>query len=177
MKRTAIAAAICFTAFLSLNAAPAQAQSPQPAKRVDIAKFYHGTWLEIGRRPMWLTDGCVAGSTSYQQAPGKIIVKDACRKGTRSGEEKSIVGDGTILDPGQNAKISVKYNFLITQEYWIIDHADDYSWFIETSPDFKDLWIFTRKVPSRALLDQLVGRARAFGYDTSKLEFPPAPPM
>ncbi len=158
-------------------ATPAFAQAPQPTKRVDMARFYTGTWLEIGRRPMWLTDGCVAGSTSYQAAPRVVRVKDACREGARNGKEKSLVGDGTILDPGFNAKIHVQYNFLISQDYWILDHDDDYSWFIDASPDFKDLWIYTRKVPSKTFLGKLIMRARALGYDTSKLEFPPQPPM
>ena len=29
---------------------------------------YSGTWLEIGRTPMFLTNGCVAGYSTYLQA-------------------------------------------------------------------------------------------------------------
>lgn len=153
------------------------ARAPEPTKRVDPARFYSGTWLEIARRPMWITNGCVAGSTEYRRMErGKVAVRDACRQGAPSGRERSIEGDGTILDPVTNAKLRVRYNALATREYWIIDHAEDYRWFIEASPDFRDLYIFARSVPSRAQLSHLVRRAQALGYDVRQLEFPQQPP-
>ena len=27
---------------------------------IDLARFYKGAWLEVARRPMWITQGCVA---------------------------------------------------------------------------------------------------------------------
>lgn len=151
--------------------------APQPSKRIDVARFYTGTWLEVARRPMLITDGCVAGTTSYGGAKGtSVAVKDACREGNPAGREKSISGEGTIVDTRTNAKLRVRYNAFATREYWIIDRAADYSWFIEASPDFRDLYIFTRKPPSKRLLDQLIARAAALGYDVGKLEFPAQPP-
>jgi len=151
--------------------------APQPLKTIDVARFYSGTWLEVARRPMLITNGCVAGTTSYGGAKGtSVAVKDACRDGNPAGREKSITGEGTIVDTKTNAKLRVRYNAFATREYWILDRAADYSWFIEASPDFRDLYIFTRKVPSKRLLDQLVARAAALGYDTGKLEFPEQPP-
>lgn len=167
-------ARLCATA-LAASAAFAGAAAGEPVKRVDPAKFYRGTWLEIARRPMWITDGCVAGTTSYAPTatPGEIHVVDACRQGGPRGAEKVLSGPGTILDPGVNSKLRVQYNPLLTVDYHIVDHADDYSWFIETSPDLDNLFIFTRKLPSKKQLAALVARAQALGYDTSKLEFPP----
>lgn len=168
MKRLA-ASAIA----LALMAAPAFAQAPQPAKPVDIERLYTGQWLEIGRLPMKLTDGCVAGATAYSKADkGRIGVRDTCRDKTPTGKEKAIEGKGKIVDPGTNAKLKVSYPFFITWEYWILDHADDYSWFISADPKFEKLWIYTRTAPSKAELDGLVARAKALGYDTGKLEFP-----
>jgi apolipoprotein D and lipocalin family protein len=179
MKTWSMAAALGLLATCLLSPVYASAQSaPQPLKRIDPARFFTGTWLEIGRRPMWLTDGCVAGTTSYSRTsdPNTINVKDACREGRREGPEKSVAGPGTILDPGINARLRVRYNLLITREYWILDRAADYSWFIEASPDFQDLYIFTRKVPSASQLKFLVRRAGELGYDVRKLEFPAQPP-
>jgi apolipoprotein D and lipocalin family protein len=162
-------------AFLSVDAMAAKA--PEPLKPVDAAVFYKGRWLEIGRKPMWLTDGCVAGSTTYTPRPdGKIDVLDACNKGGVNGKEAALKGVGTIEDPGTNAKLRVRYNVLIKWDYWVLDHADDYSWFISADPDFDKLWIYTRKVPTPEQRDLLVARAKALGYDTSKLEFPAQPP-
>jgi len=179
MKNWSLAAALGVVAICFFSPVEASAQgAPQPLKRIDTARFFTGTWLEIGRRPMWLTDGCVAGTTSYARTtdPRTINVKDACREGRRDGPEKSISGSGTILDPGINARLSVRYNFFVTREYWILDRAADYSWFIEASPDFQDLYIFTRKVPSPSRLKFLVRRAAQLGYDVRKLEFPAQPP-
>ena len=158
-------------------ATAAQAAAPQPAKPIDADRFYQGTWHEIGRRPMWITDGCVAGTTAYAPGPdGKVMVRDACRKGDPSGKEKAISGKGTILDPGTNAKLRVRYNLLISRDYWVLDRDEAYAWFISASPDFKDLYIFTRD-PSLtdAKRDALIERARQLGYDAGKLEFPVQP--
>jgi apolipoprotein D and lipocalin family protein len=176
-KFPALVAAIILTGCTTPISSSGGGGAPQPLKRIDASRFYSGTWLEVARRPMLITNGCVAGTTSYGAAKGtSVAVKDACREGNPAGREKSITGDGTIIDTKTNAKLRVRYNAFATREYWILDRAADYSWFIEASPDFRDLYIFTRKVPSKRLLDQLVARAAALGYDTGKLEFPEQPP-
>ncbi len=151
-----------------------QVRAPQPARAVDLDRFYTGRWLEIARLPMRLTDGCVAGATTYDiQSPTRIDVRDTCQRDTPQGSEKAIGADGTILDPGFNAKLRARYlGGLITWEYWVLDHAEDYSWFISADPKFEKLWIYTREVPSPTQRAALVERARALGYDVSRLEFP-----
>lgn len=150
----------------------------RPAVKIDPARFYTGTWYEIGRRPMKLTDGCVAGGTTYTPRGGvKIGVLDFCHQGSPTGKRKTIRGPARIMDPGTNAKLHVSYRFLglvpVQRDYWVLDRADDYSWFISADPTFKDLWIYTRNPrPSQAELAPLVARAKALGYDTAKLEFP-----
>jgi apolipoprotein D and lipocalin family protein len=176
-KFPALFAALVLAGCTTTMSSPAGGNAPQPLKKIDAARFYSGTWLEVARRPMLITDGCVAGTTSYGGAKGTSVdVKEACREGNPAGREKSITGEGMIVDTKTNAKLRVRYNAFATREYWILDRAADYSWFIEASPDFRDLYIFTRKVPSKRLLDQLVARAAALGYDTGKLEFPQQPP-
>ena len=151
-----------------------QVRAPQPARAVDLERFYTGRWLEIARLPMSLTDGCVAGATTYViQSPTRIGVRDTCQRDTPQGSEKAIGAAGTILDPGFNAKLRARYlGGLITWEYWVLDHAEDYSWFISADPKFEKLWIYTREVPSDAERAALVERAQALGYDVTRLEFP-----
>jgi apolipoprotein D and lipocalin family protein len=141
---------------------------------IDPARFYKGVWLEVARRPMWITDGCVVGTTSYVRGagPNDVRVRDACRKGGPSGEEIALDGVGEILDPGVNARLMVRYNPLLSVEYDIREVAPDYSWFIATSPTLDNLFIYTRARPSKRRIDTLAARARALGYDTSTLEFP-----
>lgn len=156
-------------------------RAPEPRKRVDVQRFYTGTWHEIARRPMAITDGCVAGATEYrpERADG-IHVLDSCRMGSPRGELKTVGGPGTILDPGFNAKLRVDYKLYgvvpVQRDYWVLDRANDYSWFISADPTLRDLYIFTRDPRiNPAQRYQLVARAAALGYDVSKLEFPEQP--
>lgn len=157
--------------------APAQ-HAPAAAKPVALEQFYQGTWYEIGRRPMWLTDGCVAGGSTYTRTDAThLTVLDFCRQGSPTGKEKTIGGPATIIDPGTNARMRVNYRLFgfipVTKEYQVLDHADDYSWFISSDPTFHDLWIYTRSAsPSAELVTELTHRAAALGYDVTKLEFP-----
>lgn len=151
-----------------------QIRAPQPVRPVDAERLYSGRWLEIARLPMRLTDGCVAGASTYTlRSPEHLVVRDTCQVGTPQGREKAIGADATILDPGVNTKFRARYlGGLITWEYWILDHAEDYSWFISADPTFDKLWIYTREVPGPTERAALVERARALGYDVSRLEFP-----
>ncbi len=164
-----LGASACVTA-----PSPDAVRAPQPARAVDPERFYAGRWLEIARLPMRLTDGCVAGATNYVLVnPTRVDVRDTCQVDTPQGREKAIGARGQILDPGTNAKLRARYlGGLITWDYWVLDHAEDYSWFISADPTFDKLWIYTREVPDAAGRQALVARARALGYDVSRLEFP-----
>ena len=151
---------------------------PHPTTTIDATRFYTGTWYEIGRRPMSLTDGCVAGGTTYMpQGGGNVKVLDFCHSGSSAGALKTIGGPAHIVDPGSNAKLHVSYSFFgvvsIPRDYWVLQRADDYSWFISADPSFHDLWIYTRAPhPTQAEIAALITRAKALGYDTNLLEFP-----
>ncbi len=154
------------------------ALAPQPKKPIDVAQFFTGRWYEIARTPMRLTDGCVAGTTDYYKAAdGALIDRDACREGSPEGKEKTFSGPVTILNPGENTKVSVHYKvfgvFTVSKTYWMLDHSDDYRWFIVSDPAFKTLSLFTRAArPSTDEVKSLTARAQALGYDTKKLEYP-----
>lgn len=177
-KRILVAAAVLFGA-LAVSAcvtapSPDEVRAPAPVRAVDLDRFYSGRWLEIARLPMSLTDGCVAGATNYVVVnPTRVDVRDTCQVGTPQGREKAIGGRGEVLDPGMNTKLRVRYLAgFITWDYWVLDHAEDYSWFISADPTFDKLWIYTREVPGPEERRALVARAAALGYDVSRLEFP-----
>jgi apolipoprotein D and lipocalin family protein len=127
---------------------------------------------------MSLTNGCVAGGTTYTPQGGdRVTVLDFCHDGSPTGKLKTLGGPAQIVDPGVNAKLHVSYRLLgivkIPRDYWVLEHAPDYSWFISTDPSFHDLWLYTRSPhPSQADIAALVARAKALGYDTNLLEFP-----
>jgi apolipoprotein D and lipocalin family protein len=174
--------AALFTALLALagcgSGSADTVRAPQPVKPIDTARFYSGRWYEIGRTPMSLTDGCVAGTTDYYTKPdGQLIDRDACRDGTPEGKEKVFEGPVKILNPGENNKVSVRYTVVgivpVTRTYWMLDHGDDYGWFIVSDPALENVSIFTRAPrPPAELIDRLKGKVKAFGYDPARLEFP-----
>jgi apolipoprotein D and lipocalin family protein len=125
-------AALSATAVLAMTHKPA---AHTPAKAVDADKLFNGRWAEIGRTPMKLTDGCVAGATTYTKVSAtRVNVRDTCQDKTPTGKEKAIGGPGKILDPGTNTKLHVSYRVFgfipLGRDYWILDHDDDYTWFI-----------------------------------------------
>lgn len=171
VKPFALAVA-CFAGLLNVAAAPAYAE-PQVAH---VGRnHYTGTWLEIARTPMRITDGCVAGYTTYMASASKNIyrIEDGCRMGSPKGELKTINGIGRLEDAGTtNAKLTVRYPFFITFKYWVLYESQDKSWFISADPEMQHLWIYARKAPSKKHLAVMVAKAKALGYDVSKLEFP-----
>ena len=169
----AVGLILVLTGCASLSGGGSGPGAPQPLKSIDAERFYSGRWLEVARLPMGITDGCVAGATAYGlRDDGKVDVRDTCQIDTPQGRERAISGVGTFVDPGTNAKLRVRYLWLIVWEYWVLDRADDYSWFISSDPSFEKVFIYTREVPTEAQLADLVRRAAELGYDTDRLEFP-----
>ncbi|WP_291840020.1 lipocalin family protein [Brevundimonas sp.] len=156
---------------------PSEYRAPQPARAVDADRLWSGRWIEVARLPDQLTDGCVAGASNYVLVSAtRVDVRDTCEQGQPGGREKSIGGRGEILDPGTNTKLRVRYlGGFVTWDYWVLDHDEAYTWFISADPTFERLFIYTREIPSPAQRERLTERARALGYDVSRLEFPAQP--
>ena len=161
---------------MSVSARAADApKAPEPARPVEAASFFSGRWYEIGRTPMKLTDGCVAGYTDYLRKGDDITQRDACRDQTPAGKEKVIAGPLKILNPGQNTKVHVSYRLFglipIVRDYWMLDHGE--GWFIQATPDYSMVNLYTREAhPSAERITDLTARTKALGYDPAKLEFP-----
>ncbi|EPE96152.1 lipocalin family protein [Rhizobium grahamii] len=151
----------------------AQASAAERSLRIGL-DHYSGTWLEVARRPMALTDGCVAGYSTYKRSGASAVsVEDGCRVGKPTGKLRQVHGDGRILDYGNtNGAMRVRYPFFIVYEYQILYKAADQSWFISADPQRYNLWIYSRRVPNSAELRRMVSKAKELGYDVHKLEFP-----
>jgi len=152
--------------------------APEPLKPINPARFFTGRWYEIARTPNMFTNNCVAGTTDFYRRPdGQLIERDACRRGTPEGTEKVFKGGVDNID-AENNKFVVHYTLFgfvpFAQTYWVLDHADDYGWFIVSTPNFQNIALLGRVPrPPAAEIADLTARAKALGYDTSKLEFPP----
>jgi apolipoprotein D and lipocalin family protein len=141
---------------------------PQPAKSVDLEK-YLGRWFEIARYEQRFQKGCTGVTADYSlRQDGSINVVNRCRK--RGGHVDEARGRAKVVDRATNAKLKVSFFGPFYGHYWVLDHADDYSWSIVGEPSGRYLWILARspRLPENEV-SQLFARAQALGYNTTML--------
>jgi apolipoprotein D and lipocalin family protein len=142
---------------------------PQPAKSVDLDR-YVGRWYEVARYDMRFEKGCEGVTADYSKRPdGLIRVLNTCHQGAVDGPVKTSEGKAKVVDPATNAKLKVSFFGPFWGDYWVLDHADDYSWSIVGEGSGKYLWLLARKPPTDLEREALTARARALGYDTAML--------
>ena len=141
---------------------------PQPKQSVDLAR-YAGLWYEVGRYEAPFQKGCEAVTARYTAQPdGSIEVLNSCRQDSVTGPLRSATGRATVVPESGNAKLKVSFFGPFTGDYWVLDHAPDYSWSIVGEGEGRFLWILSRKAPlGEAAYQALVARARKLGYDSS----------
>lgn len=142
---------------------------PQPAKSVELQR-YLGRWYEVARYDMRFEKGCEGVTAEYSKRPdGLIRVLNTCRQGAVDGPVKTAEGKAKVVDTATNAKLKVSFFGPFFGDYWVLDHADDYSWSIVGEGSGKYLWLLSRKLPTQADRDALTARAKALGYDVTML--------
>lgn len=142
---------------------------PQPAKTVDLER-YVGKWYEVARYDMRFEKGCEGVTAEYsKRSDGLIRVLNTCRQGAVDGPVKTSEGKARVVDTATNAKLKVSFFGPFWGDYWVMDHADDYSWSIVGEGSGKYLWLLSRKPPSSLEREALTARAKALGYDVSML--------
>ena len=141
---------------------------PQPAKPVELSR-YLGHWYELARYEQGFQKDCDGVTADYAlRDDGKISVLNKCRK--PDGSLKQAEGKAKVVDTVTNAKLKVSFFGPFYGDYWVLDHADDYSWAIVGEGSGRYLWILSREAnPAPGKLDALIARAAALGYDTSML--------
>ena len=142
---------------------------PQPAKPVDL-QSYLGLWYEIGRYEAPFQRDCEAVTATYGVLPdGKISVVNTCRKGAVDGPLQTVEGKAKVVPGGDGAKLKVSFfGPFYFGDYWVLDHADDYSWSIVGEGSGRYLWLLSRTAqPSDDVRRAILARAEALGYDLS----------
>ncbi|CAD6546218.1 Outer membrane lipoprotein Blc [Paraburkholderia kirstenboschensis] len=156
---------------LSPGGKSGNARVPEPAKPVDLGR-YLGRWYEFARYENRFEKGCEAVTADYAaREDGLIDVTNSCRKNGVEGPLDVSKGRAKVVAGSDNAKLKVSFfGPFFVGNYWVLDHADDYSWSIVGEPGGRYLWILTREAkPAASVRDGLIGRVRALGYDTSML--------
>lgn len=149
------------------------------AKSVNLAR-YVGTWYEIARLPMWAQRNCARSMAKYWLLDsGNLGIRNSCI--TNDGEEISIEGTATIVDPERQAVFNVRFDrwwarlaalFTWSEQgnYWILRIGTDYQYAVVGTPDREFLWILARK-PSleEDTYQELVDFSEGLGFQTDNL--------
>jgi apolipoprotein D and lipocalin family protein len=140
---------------------------PEPAKPVDLSR-YVGRWYEMARYENRFERGCEAVTAQYSlRDDGLIDVVNTCGKEVDNGKARISRGKAKVVEGSGNAKLKVSFlGPFYVGDYWVLDHADDYSWSIVGEPSGRYLWILTRqRAPDEFTRQMLMQRVRSLGYD------------
>lgn len=166
MIRTIAAATL---AVMLAPVGPALAQ----ATAVDLDRF-DGRWFEIARNPNGVQRDCSRAQIDFtptQVGRYSIVVTCVRRPG---GQVETLRATARVTDTTTNAKFRfslaglLSFGGLASQQYWVWDHAPDYSWAIMGLPDQSSWWIWHRsQTPAASVRTATLARARALGFNTA----------
>ena len=148
---------------------PAAAQS----RPVALDQF-DGRWFEIARSPNDVQKDCRRAQIDFnpQTQANRYSIVVTCTRRADGGVE-TLRANARVTDPGNNARFRFTLTGLLGvgglagQNYWVQEHAPDYSWAILALPNKSDWWVWHRsQSPSEADRTRLLARARALGLDT-----------
>jgi apolipoprotein D and lipocalin family protein len=157
-------------AAVMLTPAAVQAQS----RDVDLDRF-DGRWFEIARNPNDVQKDCRRAQIDFtpQSRADRYGLLVTCTRRADGGVE-TLRANARVTDTTTNARFRFSLEGLLSfgglagQNYWVWDHAPDYSWVIMGLPDKSGWWIWNRsQSPSEATRRQLLSRAAALGFDTA----------
>ncbi len=116
---------------------------------------------------------CFAAYQEWSQKPdGKFSIIQYCHKGAPDGPQRVINTSAKVLDPPHNTKFEASFFAgLIRGKYWVVDHADDYSWMIATTED-GDFPALLARTPGLPESEQaaLKKRMAQMGFNIAKLQ-------
>lgn len=168
----AVSALVGVPACSTLTAPVGNPAVPEPARAVELDR-YLGRWYELARYDVGrFQEGCEASTADYSlRDDGEIGVLNACRDGSPTGEVRTAEGRARIVEGSRNAKLEISFfGPFYFGDYWVLDHAEDYSWSIVGEPSGRFLWLLTRTPnPSPDVRNRILTRKRELGYDTDRL--------
>jgi apolipoprotein D and lipocalin family protein len=145
-----------------------------PVASVDLQRFM-GDWYVIAHIPSLPEREAFNAVESYRlDADGRILTTFQFRKGSFDAPVKTMEPVGRVVAGTNNAVWDMQFLWPIQAEYVIVELSTDYSQTIVGRSKRDYLWIMAR-TPSLpdAEYAALVAKAKALGYDTSKLRVVP----
>jgi apolipoprotein D and lipocalin family protein len=164
-------AAAAASGLILLLAAPALAKAPQPAKPV-APSLYTGRWYQLAQIAKTNEHPCPGATDDFSpDGRGGLVAVATCHEASAAGRPHQYKAKVSIVPGSRAAKFRMSFfGGLISQEYWVLDHADDQSWALMATPGGNYLWLIARRPNlDPATRAAAVARIAALGYDTSKL--------
>lgn len=156
-------------ALLVLSACAGIPEGIEPVENFELEP-YLGTWYEIARLDHSFQRGMsnVTANYSLREDGGVAVLNRGYRTG--KGEWDEAEGKAYFVgDPGIG-RLKVSFFGPFYGAYNVFELGDNYEYAMVAGPDHSYLWILARepRLP-QAILDELLSKAEAAGYDTSKL--------
>jgi lipocalin len=102
---------------------------------------------------------------------GKVNVLNA---GYKDGKKSTATGKAKFAGASNIGHLKVSFFWIFYSDYIIIELDSEYNYALVAGGSHKLLWILARTPTlDKKIVDSLVGRAQALGFDTSKLYFVP----
>jgi len=155
---------------LVLSACASTPPTIPPVASVDLQRFM-GDWYVIAHIPSFPEREAWNAVESYRlDDEGRIRTTFQFRKGSFDAPLKTMEPVGRVVPGTNNAVWDMQFVWPIQAEYVIVDLSADYSQTVIGRSKRDYLWIMAR-TPSIGEADYaaLVEKAKALGYDTSKL--------
>jgi apolipoprotein D and lipocalin family protein len=156
-------------ALLALSACAGIPEGIEPVDNFELEP-YLGTWYEIARLDHSFQRGMsnVTANYSLREDGGVAVVNRGYRD--EKGEWDEAEGKAYFVgDPGIG-QLKVSFFGPFYGSYNVFELGDNYEYAMVAGPDRSYLWILARepRLP-QAMLDELLSKAEAAGYDTSEL--------
>ena len=138
---------------------------------VDLERF-SGDWYVIAVIPTPFEKDAANGIENYSiNEDGTIRVRYTFRKGSPEGEEKVMYQKGWIYNSETNADWRVRPIWPLKLPYYVLELAEDYSYTVIGTNNYKYLWIMAREpAMNETVYNELVKLMAERGYDTDKIQ-------
>lgn len=153
-------------------------QSFPRAESVDVQRFM-GDWYVIAHIPPKVVANSYNNIETYRQVDEDTIqTVYTYREGSFAGSQEMMKPVAKVLDGSNGAVWGMQFFWPIKMEYTISYVDPDYQTTIVARSKLDWVWIMARKPQiDEAVLDDLIERVAALGYDRRKLRFVPQQPL
>jgi apolipoprotein D and lipocalin family protein len=136
------------------------------------ADRYLGTWYEIARLDHSFERGLEAVTATYaRREDGAIAVLNRGRDAA-SGEWSEVEGRARFVDDAETGYLKVSFFGPFYGAYVVFELDESYEHALVSGPNRSFLWLLAREPdPDPAVVDALVARAAAAGFETEALIF------